>query len=304
MQRVTASSYCLTHAAGGASRLVGCAALLSVLGPGAAWAGQDVRLSLLGSFNGSSVSDTDAKAAFDVVVNQLGVAVANKPIAPGETLGLNGFDIGVNSTIAFIDSRDASAGSPSPWARVTDPDDVPGILWIPGIQVRKGLPLSLEVGVNAGYVAFTKQTTFGGYGRWGLVEGYWPLPDVSVQVGYAGYIGNDELELGAMDASVTAGYSLPFGTLVGINQAQFCPYVGLGTIKIDAAPRFAGTENPFVGATAVSGFKSSEFYDANFSDFALHGGFRIVSGDFQLRVAASVSPGHLITLNGGLGFVF
>lgn len=269
-----------------------------------ALAAQDLSLSALGTWNGSMTTEIVAAEAYQTVISQLGVAIANKPIAPGETLGVNGFDFGVNSTVAFIDSKDLSSSQPSAWSRVSPEQDGAPVLWIPGLQARKGLPFSLEIGANAGIIAFTHQTVFGGYGRWGLIEGYKPIPDITLQIGYSGYVGNDELELGVMDTSVTLGYTLPFGTIVGINQAQFSPYLGAGTLKIHAAPRYAGTENPYIGATPVSGFKSSDNYDGAYSNFVLHGGFRIQNGDFQLRMLAAIAPGSLVSMNLGLGFIY
>ena len=267
-------------------------------------AAEDVRISALGSWDGSNVDPEVAYEAYATVVNELGLAIANKPMAPGETLGVYGFDVGLSSTIAFTDTKEGADGSPAPWARVHETGEPKAVAWIPWLQVRKGLPLSLELGANVGYLAFSRQTVFAGYGRWGLWEGYRPIPDLCVQVGYAGYLGNDELELGALDASATLGYTLPFGTLVGINQAQFSPYLGLGTVVVHAAPRISEEEQETLGVHKVSGFKKSDAFDEEYRHFNLGGGFRVVSGDIQLRMAVAWAPGQLTTLSGGLGFVY
>jgi hypothetical protein len=281
--------------------LVGCC--LASLPLGAAQAAEDIYLSNLASWNGSPVDQMVAQDAYGAVVNQLGLAISNKPMAPGETLGVFGFDLGVSSTVAFIDTKDSS-GSVSPWARVHETGDPMGVMWIPWVHARKGLPLSLEVGGSAGYVAFSHQSIFSGYGRWGLWEGYDPIPDLSIQVGYSGYVGNNELELGALDWGATLGYTLPFGTLVGINQAQFSPYIGVSRVIIHAAPRLDEGLQETLGIGRISGFSGADGFDESLRHVALNGGFRVLSGSVQLRMAVQFTPGMLTSVNGGLGFVY
>lgn len=279
-----------------------CLAVLTLGGP--AQAAEDVVLSNLGTWNGSSVDDMVAADAYQAVVNQLGLSIANKPMAPGETLGVFGFDVGLSSTVAFIDTKDTSSAQPSPWSRVHEDGTPNAVMWIPWLQARKGLPLSLEVGGNLGYIAFSHQTVFAGYGRWGLWEGYHPIPDLSIQVGYSGYVGNNELELGALDYSATIGYTLPFGTLVGINQAQFSPYFGVGQVIVHAAPRLDEDLQQELGIGRISGFRKGEGYTDALRHLTLDGGFRVLSGAVQLRMAVQFTPGMLTAINGGLGFVY
>ncbi len=271
---------------------------------GSAFAAEDVVLSNLGTWNGSPVDDAVAADAYESVVNQLGLAISNKPIAPGETLGVFGFDVGVSSTVAFIDTKEGSSGQPSSWARVHEDGSPNAVMWIPWLNARKGLPLSLEIGGNLGYIAFSRQTIFSGYGRWGLWEGYHPIPDLSIQVGYSGYVGNNELELGALDYSATIGYTLPFGTLVGINQAQFSPFLGVGQVIVHAAPRVDESLQEDLGIGRISGFSKGEGFTEDLRHFALGGGFRVLSGSVQLRMSVQYAPGQLASINGGLGFVY
>lgn len=277
--------------------------VLSAPAGAASWP-DDLYPSNLDTYGGSPVEPAVAADAWETVVQELGVAVANKPVAPAETLGINGFDVGIGSSITFIHSRDTSDVEPSAWTRMDENGEPSDVLWVPWVQVRKGLPLSLEMGANLGYVAFSRQTIFGGYGRWGIMEGYWPIPDLSLQVGYSGYVGNRELELGTLDTTATVGYTLPFGTIVGINQAQFSPFLGGGLLRIHAAPRLSQEEQADIGISQVSGFNGSDYYNQAFRRFVLNGGFRIVNGDFQLRISASYAPGVVATVNAGMGFTY
>ena len=155
-----------------------------------------------------------------------------------------------------------------------------------------------------GYIAVSRQTTMGGYFRAAPLEGYRNMPDVVLQVGYTGYVGNDQLELGTLDVSGTVGYAIPFGRVVGVNNAKIAPYLGFGGLKIHARPNLSEEEQASLGISEVSGFQDSDFYDESFSLWQLHGGFRINSGAFSFRGAASWVPSGLVTLNVGMGFVY
>ncbi|MDP6933833.1 MAG: hypothetical protein QGG40_12995, partial [Myxococcota bacterium] len=154
----------------------------------------DVVLTQLDTWSGAAVSNANTMSqAYETVLRQLGAGVANKPMAPANTLGIHGLEVGFLSGFGFIDAG-GDEDDPSPWARVHPDEDPTGVLWIPTLSVRKGLPFSLEAGANFGYVAFSRQTTFGAFGRWGLFEGFEGVPDLSIQLGYTGYVGNEELE--------------------------------------------------------------------------------------------------------------
>ncbi len=285
--------------------LAGTLLLLLALPPGVATASSDdVTLTRLVEWDNVPVDPALADEAFTVVVNQIGAAIANKPIAPADTLGLNGFDLGLSSTVAFVDAHDVSPTQPSPWSRVDPTGDPAPVLWIPWVHVRKGLPLSLEMGGNLGYLAFTHQAAVGGYLRWGLFEGFMPAPDISIQVGYAGYVGNDELELGVMDLSATVGYALPFGSIVGIHQARFSPYLTLASHRIHAAPRLTDEQQADIGISEVSGFQKNRIYDPAFDHTTIGGGFCLWNSDVQWRIAATWTPGTLVTVTGGLGLSY
>ena len=281
-------------------------ALLSVASA-PAYAGwpDDVSLSAMSTYQGAPVDNLKATSeAYEQVVRELGVAIANKPIAPAETLGAHGFDLSLTSTVAFLSTTSDDADSPAAWERVHADNDPTGAMFIPTLNFRKGLPLSLEAGASWGYVAFSRQTVFGAYGRWALVEGYRQYPDLTIQAGYRGYLGNDELKLGVMDARLSLGYSIPFGVWPGINDAVFSPQVGAGLLRIKAEPVLSETEQASLGVGAVSGFKGSDSYTDGYAPADIHLGFRIVSGDFEVIALGTVAPSVIPTVNLGFGYEF
>lgn len=272
---------------------------------------QEISLLAMDDFGGvptiAEASNDYVVTGYETMVKELGAAIANKPMAPAETLGIYGFHVGVANSFAFIRAGSPDGENPSGWDLADPAEDAPGYLFLPWFQLRKGLPLSLEVGANVGWIGMSRNAVVGGFGRWGLVEGYRQIPDLTVQIGYTGLVGNDELEMGVMDMSATLGYSLPFGVTEGINQAVFSPFVSIGVNRIHAAPRvdFAGT-NLEGRVTEVSGFKSAEadVFDAAFAPLTLAGGFRILNGDFSATLSGGYSPGSIATANLGFGFVY
>lgn len=286
--------------------------LLALLGFAAlqtsAWAAfpDDVSLSQLGEWDGAAFTDVNAnREAYEVVVRQLAAGVANQAMQPAETLGVNGFAASLDSSWGFISAQNED-DSPAPWERVHTDADPTGVLWVPTLTVRKGLPLSLEGGLSVGYVGFSQQTVFGGFGRWGIWEGYRQFPDLTLKVGYSGLVGNDELELGVMDLSATLGYSVPFGTLNGINDSVWSPWFSAGMLRTSASPRLSEADQEALGIMPVSGSKNSESYQegGGYAPFVGTLGFRIVTGDVTVTMAGSITVAAMPSLHMGFGYDF
>ena len=144
----------------------------------------DVNISQLSTWRDADVNSNQAITdAYNIVVRQLAAGIMNAPLAPAETLGLNGFDVAYSNTFAFLSARGNSIKDPAPWERAHVDADPTHVLWRPGITVRKGLPLSLEVGGTWSWLAFSRQTAMAGFARWSVFEGWENGPDVSMQLG-------------------------------------------------------------------------------------------------------------------------
>jgi hypothetical protein len=282
--------------------------LLGVGSPAlAAWP-DDVQLGQLQSFDGENFTNVAAnRAAYEQVVRELGAVIANKASAPAGTSGLAGFDVALTSTVGFIDANGDDDSEPAPWERTHADGDPAHVAWVPGISVRKGLPMSLEVGANLGYVAFSQQSSFGGYGRWGVVEGYRQFPDFTMQVGYAGYLGNDELELGVMDVSWTLGYEFPFGRNPKYRTSAIAPWVSGGFMRINAAPLLDAESQQDLGVRPVSGFKGKDSYVDGFAPATISAGARLRSGDVQMLLShtlVTTKDRPMSTLHAGIGYLY
>ncbi len=269
----------------------------------------EISIQAMDDFEGESTEafgDTDyVVEGYKQVVRELGATIANKPMAPGESLGISGFNIGLSTTFSFIRTGSLDGTYPAGWDLSATDEEPSTYLFIPWVTVRKGLPLSFEIGANAGWIGMTQTGVFGGWARWSLVEGYKPFPDLALQVGYAGYVGNEELEVGVMDMSATVGYTLPFGVTKGINQASFAPFLSIGQTRFHGAPRGdlsrTGLEERIV---EVSGFQSAKSFDKTFAPVQIGGGFRILSGDFTATIASTYTVNVLPTVSMGFGFTY
>ena len=79
------------------------AAMLTAL-PGVASAAfpDAIVLTELSSYGGEAITNLDEiGGAYNIVIKQLAVGIANKPLSPAETLGINGFDVAVTSSVTF-----------------------------------------------------------------------------------------------------------------------------------------------------------------------------------------------------------
>ncbi len=248
--------------------------------------------------------DDYVAAGWKQVALELGTTLSNKPTAPARTLGAAGFHVGLTTTFAHLPGRWADSANPDGW-KLMDPDEeAMPLLVVPTVQVRKGLPASLEVGANFGWLGGTESAVVGGYGRIGLIEGHRTLPDVSIQAGYAAFVGNDEFELGALDMSMNLGYSLPFGPIEGINTAKFSPFVNLGLTRVHAAPRVDLAGSRLEGRLLeLTGFEG-EGFDETLAPFTFALGFEVQSGDFAFDFSSGYAVGGSVTFNLGLGFTY
>ena len=77
---------------------------------------------------------------------------------------------------------------------------------------------------------------WGGYGRWVFAEGWDPFPNVALTVGYVGYVGNDELDLGVLETDITLGYDISIGR-GELRLGRLQPFVSYGFLQSHARPK-------------------------------------------------------------------
>jgi len=147
----------------------------------------------------------------------MGSALSYKAIAPAESLGITGFDLGVE----FSSTETKSL------AKATGTSDTS--LIVPKLHVHKGLPLGIDLGVFYSSVANIK--LYGGELRYAIVEGGVAMPAIAIRGAMSKLSGVDQLELGtqSLDISISKGF------------AMLTPYAGVGTVWVDSTPDAATT---------------------------------------------------------------
>lgn len=282
-------------------------ALVLTLDAQASWP-EDIKLSGMTEHDGEPILDPNLLGdAYDQLVKELGTLVANKPMAPAETTGLYGWDLSFYTQFVFNEAIDR-AGEESPWARAHTTEDPRAYQLVPTFGFRKGLPLSTEIGANVGWIGMSQTGVVGAYGRVAILEGTKPWPDITLQAGYSGYIGNDELEVGVMDLGVTMGSTWYTGMIPGANDAEFSPWLNFSSLRVSAAPLLDPEVQGDIGAIAYQNPKRAATSDLESSAPIVLPqigiGFQVVSRNVHARVAATWAPATIPTLNTGMGFTF
>lgn len=262
-------------------------------------ANEDLTISGMAEHGGQNVT-IDLQPVYLDLIGELGSVVANKPLYPAKTLGASGFDLSLSNTFAFI-TDDYSDGTPGPWSRANVDEDVAnGYAFVPQISVRKGLPLSLEVGATAGWIGLSHSGTFGAFARGAFVEGHKPWPDLSAHIGYAGFVGNDELELAALDMGATFGSSFAFGSFPGIHNAVWQPYLDVSIVHVRAFPSVDAADAPFaVPLGTQDGDSIAGLWQPQYA-----AGFQLVNGTVLFRVLGTWSPQTIASLTLGMGWTY
>ncbi|MEQ1566341.1 MAG: hypothetical protein ABMA64_11940 [Myxococcota bacterium] len=278
---------------------------LTTLDARAAWP-QNVDLYAMQEQDGEVVHDRELLgASFRQLVMELGTLVSNKPNLPAETLGTYGFAVDLGSQFVLTEARDRE-GQASPWARADLDEVAPPYRLVPTVTMRKGLPMSAEVGASIGWISGTSTGLFGGFARVAVLEAYKPLPDVTLKLGYSGYVGNDQLDCAALDLGVTVGSSYPVGRLPGINTGHVSPYASFTTLRVRANPTIDAAVEDELGTLRYS-TKAGDDGVAPAPPIALPEfgvGVQFVAGTAHLGVGAAWAPATIPSVTTSFGFTY
>jgi hypothetical protein len=177
--------------------------------------------------------------------------------------------------------------------------------------VRKGLPLSSEIGGSIGWIGGSSTGFAGGFARVAILEGYKPLPDISLKAGYSGYVGNDDLDCGVLDLSATIGSTFAVGAVPGVNTGQISPWFTFTTLRVSANPTLDPTVENDLGALRYARKKGEtaegEEEEAVAPPIAIPqfgAGVQFTAASAHLKIAASWAPATVPVLSTGFGFTF
>ncbi len=219
---------------------------------------------------------------------ELSFAMAPRPMQPAETLGISGFEFSIANTLSSIsDKADYWQGQPgSPVMEGADHGhQVPGALWVPSAHLRKGLPFSTEVGIQASYLAQSNLVMLGGEFKIAIHESFYRwLPSLSARIAVGRLLGSSELDLFTAEGDALA--SLPFG--IG-GMVQVTPYLGYGQLAtqvnsyvIDETPYVVRDPNDQKGGAdgSLYTFKTIMWNHARYQ--RLFGGLRVKTASLEL----------------------
>lgn len=159
-----------------------------------------------------------AQADFRNVSEDLGSALSYKGVVPAESMGITGFDLGLEVTQTDL------AKSAALWNTLTG-NDV-SKLYVPKLHVTKGLPLDIDIGAFFSAVPTTDIKLYGGELRWAFLPGSTTMPAVAVRGSLTKLTGVNQLALGTkgIDLSISKGF------------AMFTPYAGIGQVWTTSTP--------------------------------------------------------------------
>jgi len=270
--------------------------LLLISAPAMASWPTDITLSHMRTFDGVRAEEP-TEEAYRALVADLGTAVANQPVLPADTTGISGWDVALSTTVLL--AQTVGEDEPTHWQRASPEGDPPSTLFLPTLTARKGLPWSTEIGMTAGWYGGSHQGVFGGFARVSPLEGYKPYPDVNLQIGYSGYVNNDELDLGVMDMGVTLGTRFALKRFQGVTFSHWSPFLNLSLLQVRASPKLDPATAAEVGALQFGGADADE---PALTLTRMAAGFQITNNRALFRCAAAWVPKSVPTLTLGIGF--
>lgn len=265
----------------------------------AAWP-EDPLLSNLTEHGGVQVVDRALlSSTYRTLVGEIGTAIAPTPL-PSATTGTYGFEVGLSNTFVLVDAHGRGERL-TPWDRAVADESADAFLAIPTVSARKGLPMSTEIGGRIGWVAATRTGVGSIFGRVAIIENYKPLPDVTLHLGYSGYVGNDEIDVSVFDMGVTVGSRFGIGQ-GGENNGRFEPFATFDLLRVSATPTADADLVATIGAETFRNNTVNAQLPLNLP--RVGGGFQITSGVVHFRFSGAWAWQTLPTLDVGMGVTF
>jgi hypothetical protein len=186
-------------------------------------------------FDISSDSENSAKFigyradAYRALIGELAFVFSPRSVAPAETLGHSGFHLGVSWSGTMVSNKESFWLVTEEGQRSKVPNKMLQTLQL---DIRKGLPLSFELGTSFMWLVESEMFAPGLELRWALHEGYHLAPDLALRAGVNHVVGNRDLNLTIV--SLGAVLSRSFGVAGMVNVA---PYLGYSFMMLAASSR-------------------------------------------------------------------
>lgn len=151
---------------------------------------------------------------FGELIKEAGALSVYRPMLSAEPSGWLGFDVGVAASAVEVDS--------DLWALFLQGESE-NYLGVPRLQVSKGLPLNLDVGLMYGEVVDYDIKMWGAELQYAFLDGSAATPAVAIRGSYTNLDAASQMEVTtfAVDGVISKGFLM------------FTPYGGVGAVFID-----------------------------------------------------------------------
>jgi hypothetical protein len=289
------------------------ATVLSLLGLAAAADPYDYQIYKLGNpvAGGTGYAEA-ANANFRTFVRYLAAGLASSNLAPPETLGHSGMAVSAELSVPMF-TNDGTLPTEGKYSG-------PGML-IPSVHIRKGLPLSFELGAKMGWVEKSRMGVGTIELKWAVNEGFTYLPDIAVRGSITKLINSRDFDVTVGGLDLGIGKQFAIGGMI-----TFTPYVGWNLLFVGASSNnvdFNPGRSPAQADDPAAQFTDIYTYDnlqaAQNSHNRFYGGLRFRGGPLVLTAELSYSVigkfkdsntgtdrevPSLLALNGAIGLEF
>jgi hypothetical protein len=218
------------------------------------------------------------QADFRALSEDLSSAISYKPVAPGDALGVTGFDLGIEVTQTRLAKTNAAL-----WNKLSNGGNNNSSLnnsdnlYAAKLHVDKGLPMGFDVGAFYSQILGTNVSVLGGEVRYAILDGDIVLPAVAVRGAVTKMFGVNAMSMDtkSLDISVSKGF------------AMVKPYLGVGMVWANSS----ATGN--AGGAALAG--------ESFSQGKIFGGINLNLGLTNLCFEMD-RTGSARSISGKLGF--
>ncbi len=167
-----------------------------------------------------------SQAEFASLAKDFTAVGSYRAVTPAEPLGIIGFDIGASVTSTKMEHSGI-------WDKAGFDDST---MYMPRIQVQKGLPFGFDVGASLAAVPGSDIKLMGAELKYAIVEGGTATPAVAVRAAVTRLAGVDQLDLDtrSLELTVSKGF------------LNLTPYAGVGRVWGTVTPNVAmlGKESP------------------------------------------------------------
>ena len=192
----------------------------------------------------TNVLATQSRQRFAVLSTQMALAMTSALLQPASTTGYSGFQVGLESAMANVESSPIGAAPPGFTAAAwpTQSGTQPSQIFLPSVHVQKALPFSLEFGGRLMWLNASDYYAAQGEAKWAVCEGFRYIPDIAFRAAYTRMLGVNNWDLSATDLDVLVSVRFAIRGVMALTPyvAARLTYVNSSTERMDFAPNRSG----------------------------------------------------------------